>query len=111
MWNYDFQITLVFHAAELTTNFLVELCGVLEIMISTPFPFTTELSTNSLRDFVVLWNSDFQTVFHTAELSTNSLVDFVMFWNSDFHMVFNAAEISPIHHVAFWKSGVHGVQV
>ena len=43
LWNSDFQITLVFHAAE--------------------------LSTNSIRDFVVLWNSDFQTVFRTAELS------------------------------------------
>jgi hypothetical protein len=28
--------------------------------------------------------ADFQTVFHTAELSTNSLGDFVVFWDSDF---------------------------
>ena len=36
------------------------------------------------KDFVVFWNSDFQTVFHTAELSTNSLRDFVVFWNYDY---------------------------
>ena len=40
------------------------------IMISTPFPLTTELSTNSLGG--VFWNYDFQSVFHTAGLSTNS---------------------------------------
>ena len=28
---------------------------------------------NSLGDFVVFWNYDSQTVFHTTELSTNSL--------------------------------------
>ena len=57
----------------------------------TPFPFTAELSTNSLRDLVVFWTYGFQTFFHTAELSTNSLVDFVVFWNSDFHTVFHTA--------------------
>ena len=30
-------------------------------------------------------------LFHTAELSTNSLMDFVVFWNSDFHTVFHTA--------------------
>ena len=35
----------------------------------------------SLRDDVV----------HTAELATNSLVDFVVFWNSDVHTVFHTA--------------------
>ena len=54
---------------------------------------TAELSTNSLGDFVVFWDSDFQIVFHTAELSTNSLGDFVVFWDSDFQ--------TYLHSVAF----------
>ena len=49
------------------------------IRISTPFPFTAELSTNSPGDFVLCWNYDIQTVFHAMELSTNSLGDFVLF--------------------------------
>ena len=31
-------------------------------MMFTPFPFTAELSTNSLREFVVFWNDDVHTV-------------------------------------------------
>ena len=48
---------------------------------------TTELSTNSLEDFVVFWNYDCQIVSHILELSTNSLVDLVVFWNYEFHTV------------------------
>ena len=44
------------------------------IRISTPFPFTAELSTNSLGDFVVFWNYDIQTVFHAVELSTKKML-------------------------------------
>ena len=56
---------------------------------------------------MVFWNSDVQTVFHTAELSTNALTDFVVFWNSDFHIVFNTAELSTNSlgdFVVFWDS-------
>ena len=38
-------------------------------------------------DFVLFWNCDIQTVFHTAELSTNSLRDFVACWKYDFYTV------------------------
>ena len=44
------------------------------IRISTPFPFTAELSTNSLVDFVVFWNYDIQTVFYAVELSTKKML-------------------------------------
>ena len=57
------------------------------IGISTPFPFTAELSTNSLGDLMVFWNYDIQTVFHAVELSTNSLRAFVACWNCDLYIV------------------------
>ena len=47
----------------------------------------TELSSNSLLDFVVFWKCDFQTIVQTAALSTNPLWDFVVFGNYDFHTV------------------------
>ena len=37
----------------------------------------------------------------TTEVSTNSLRDFAMSWNYDFHTVFNTADLSNIHHVVF----------
>ena len=83
-WNYDFQT--VFRTTELSTNSLGDLVVLWNYDVHTVF-HTGELSTNSLGDFVVFGNYDFQTVFHTAELSTNSLGDFVMFWNYDFHTV------------------------
>ena len=55
------------------------------IRISTPFPFTAELSTNSPGNLVVFWNYDIQTVFHAVELSTNSLRAFVACWNYDLY--------------------------
>ena len=42
-----------------------------------------ELSSNSLRDFVVFWNYDIQTAFHAGELQTNSLRAVEACWNYD----------------------------
>ena len=56
-------------------------------MISTPFPLTAALSTNSLGEFVAFWNYDLHTVFGTSEHSTNSLGDVVALWNYNFHTV------------------------
>ena len=43
---------------------------------------------------MVFWNYDFHTVFRTTEVSTNSLRDFAMSWNYDFHSIFHTAELS-----------------
>ena len=53
----------------------------------TLLPSTAELSTNSLREFVVFWNDDVTPFPSTAELSTNSLREFIGFWNDDVHTV------------------------
>ena len=56
---------------------------------------------------MVFWNYDFHTVFRTTEVSTNSLRDFAMSWNYDFHTVFNTADLSNIYHVFFFHSVVN----